>query len=198
VLAWGVNVRTRCWIVGLVIGGAPATVAAAPTSEERASLPKNSPDRNTGIGVTLGDPMGISLKHFFTLRHSIQAEFAWMPLHHGSGGACLDYLWHSKVLASSGEVDALGYIGGGLGFGIWGQTTIAGYDGPHYGGDATDDKVHFALMARLPVLGLAFHWVDVPLDTALEGAWSPFVLEVKDPRFGPAHVSVSLKLRYYF
>jgi hypothetical protein len=183
-------------LVGLVI--APAVASAAPTSEERASLPENSPDRNTGIGVTLGDPMGISLKHFFTLRHSIQAEFAWLPLHHGSGGACLDYLWHSKVLASSGEVDALGYIGGGLGFGIWGQTTIAGYDGPHYGGSATDDKVHFALMARLPVLGLTFHWVDVPLDTALEGAWSPFVLEVKDPRFGPAHVSVSLKLRYYF
>ena len=185
--------------VGACVAAAVVTpVHAAPTSEERARLPENTPDRNTGIGVTLGDPMGISLKHFFTLRHAIQADFAWLPLHHGSGGAHLDYLWHSKVLASSGEVDALGYIGGGVGFGLWGSTTIAGYDGPHFGGSATDDKVHFGLMVRLPVLGLAFHWTRVPLDTALEGAWSPFVLEVKEPRFGPAHVSVALKLRYYF
>ena len=187
------------FLVGAFVGMVAVTpVHAAPTSEERASLPENTPDRNTGLGITLGDPMGISLKHFFTERHAIQAEFAWLPLHHGGGGAGLDYLWHSKVLASSGQVDALGYIGGGIGFGLWGRETIAGYDGPHFGGDASQDKVHFGLMARLPVLGLAFHWIDVPLDTALEGAWSPFVLEVKDPRFGPAHVSVSLKLRYYF
>ena len=178
--------------------GSATSVHAAPTSEERARLPENTEDRNTGLGLTLGDPMGISLKHFFTERHAIQADFAWLPLHHGAGGAGIDYLWHSRVLGSNGDVDALGYIGGGLGFGLWGRTTIAGYDGPHVGGDAADQSVHFGLMVRLPVLGLAFHWTRVPLDTALEGAWSPFVLEVNEPRFGPAHVSISLKFRYYF
>ncbi|MBC8069610.1 MAG: hypothetical protein IAG13_14830 [Deltaproteobacteria bacterium] len=146
----------------------------------------------------MGDPMGLSLKHFFTTRHALQADFAWLPLHHGAGGISIDYLFHSRVIGSNPDVDAVGYIGGGLGVGLWGRNTVAGYDGPHVGGGLADAPVHVGLMLRAPVLGLAFHWVRVPLDTCLEGAWSPFVLEAAKARFGPAHVSIAIKLRYYF
>jgi hypothetical protein len=119
-------------------------------------------------------------------------------LHHGAGGISLDYLWHSRKIGSSDIVDAMFYVGGGVGMGVWGRTTRFGYDGPHYGGSYADSRAHAGLMLRVPALGLAYHWLNVPMDTCLEGAWSPFVLEGPNARFGPAHVSVSLKLRYYF
>ncbi len=142
--------------------------------------------------------MGLSLKHFFSTRHAIQADIAWLPLHHGAGGVSLEYLWHSRVVGDNPDVDAVLYIGGGIGAGLWGRSTLAGYDGPHYGGAFADRPVHFGLMLRVPTLGLAFHWIRVPLDTCLEGAWAPFIVEARDARFGPAHVGVALKARYYF
>lgn len=185
-------------VVMLVVALASAPVYAAPTAQGRARLPPNSKDRRTGIGLSLGDPMGLTLKHFFTERHALQADLGWLPLHHGAGGLSLDYLFHSRVIGDNPDVDAVGYIGGGVGFGLWGRTTVGGYDGPHVGGAAADDPVHFGLMLRLPMLGLAFHWNTVPMDTCLEGGWTPFVVEAKDTRFGPAHVNVAIKARYYF
>jgi hypothetical protein len=190
--------RAFAWLTAaLLLAIASAPAQAAPTTAGRVRLPANSPDRRTGIGGSLGDPMGLSLKHFFSTRHALQADFAWLPLHHGAGGISLDYLFHSRVIGSNPDVDAVGYIGGGLGFGLWGRHTVAGYDGPHVGRGLADKPVHFGLMLRAPVIGLAFHWVRVPLDTCLEGAWSPFVLEVANARFGPAHISIAIKLRYY-
>ena len=52
----------------------------------------------------------------------------WLPLHHGAGGVSLDYLFHSRVIGDNPDVDAVGYIGGGIGFGLWGRTTV----GDHY------------------------------------------------------------------
>ena len=56
-------------------------------------------------------------------------------------------------------------------------------------------------MLRVPVLGLAFHWKKVPLDTVLEGAWSPFLPEIVGGHgayVGLDHGDVSFKVRYYF
>jgi hypothetical protein len=55
-------------------------------------------------------------------------------------------------------------------------------------------------MLRAPVLGLAFHWKPVPLDTVIEGAWSPFLVEATEDhaQVGLGHGDVSVKLRYYF
>lgn len=190
--------RTPPLAAVIAVLGLPGAARAAPTAQEKVSVPRNSPDRRTGIGLTLGDPTGATLKHFFTFRHALQADLGWLPMHHGGGGLALDYLWHSRVLASGNGIDAIGYIGGGVGVGLWGRNNLGGYDGPHVGGDLADAPVHFAVMLRAPVLGMAWHWVDVPVDFAIEAAWSPFLIEVREARFGPAHGSFALKSRYYF
>lgn len=189
-------VRALATFLVIVLGSSVAH--AAPTASGRARLPENTPDRRTGFGVAIGSPMALSLKHFFSVRHALQAELGWYPLHHGGGGITLDYLWHSRVLGSNPDVDAVGYIGGGLGMVVWGQNTIAGYDGPLVGGPLNGAKAHAGLMVRVPVLGLAFHWERVPLDTCLEGGWAPLVIEGPKASFGPAHIIVGLKVRYYF
>ena len=49
------------------------------------------------------------------------------------------------------------------------------------------------MIVRAPV-GLFFHWMKVPLDTVIEGGWSPYVV----PPWDPFHGDLSVKLRYYF
>lgn len=190
--------RALASLAAVLVVCASPLASAAPTAAGRARLPDNTPDRRTGLGASIGDPMGLSLKHFLATRHALQAELGWLPLHHGAGGISLDYLWHSRVLGSNPDVDAVGYIGGGVGLALWGRQTYAGYDGPLVGGPLSGARVHAGLMVRLPVLGLAFHWERVPLDTCLEGGWAPLAIEGPKASFGPAHITIALKFRYYF
>ena len=54
------------------------------------------------------------------------------------------------------------------------------------------DDVQPAMLGRLP-FGLAFHWKGVPLDTAVELAWAPYLIP-----FDPARGDLAIKVRYYF
>ncbi len=136
---------------------------------------------NTGVGLSIGDPMGLSIKHFFHPAHAIQFHVAWLPLHLGDGGVLFDYLWTPGVFVSNSDFDFMPYIGLGVGLGF--------------------DNNQAGLIVKPPI-GLAFHWKSVPLDTVLEGTWSPYVIYGpcggRDACFVARAGDISLKVRYYF
>ncbi len=145
---------------------------------------------NVGVGVSLGDPMGGSLKYFMAPNHALQADIGWAPLHHGHGRLGFDYLWHPGTFVSNADIDFLPYLGLGLGMAFW-----AGYyyDSYHRGRDYYRRGGGVAMFIRAPVLGIGIHWKKAPLDTMFEGSWSPYII-LPDL----AHGDVSFKIRYYF
>jgi hypothetical protein len=141
-----------------------------------------------GLGASLGDPMGASLKWFMRVQHALSFHLAWGLLHHGDGMLSVDYHWHTRPIGYSEIVDAHFYIGGGLGLAFWarpGPASIQIHE------RAT--RAGAALMLRAPALGLAYHWREVPLDTSLEIAWSPYLV-LPDL----LHLDASIKVRYFF
>ncbi len=152
---------------------------------------------NFGLGLTMGDPLGASAKLFLHPQHALQFDLGWAPLHHGSGTFSFSYLWHPATWVSTSVMDLVGYLGLGVGFGLWSDRVL------HFAGHRNDGHSHtwFGFLLRVPALGLAFHWKKVPLDTAIEGAWSPFIVEGSDGHgafVGLAHGDFSVKVRYYF
>ena len=142
--------------------------------------------------------MGLSMKLFLHPNHALQWHLAWLPLHHGDGGVNMDYLWHPGTFVSNSVMDFLGYVGVGLGVACWARHAYCGYHpGNYYYRDRYRNGCYrgggAAMVLRAPVLGLAFHWKAVPLDTAIEGAWSPYIVY---PDL--AHGDFSVKVRYYF
>ena len=61
---------------------------------------------NFGLGVSLGDPMGLSLKYFLAANHALQGDLGWAPLHHGNGRLGMDYLWHPATFVSNSTLAA--------------------------------------------------------------------------------------------
>ena len=150
---------------------------------------------NFGLGVSLGDPMGLSMKGFLAPNHAIQGDLGWAPLHHGNGRLGFDYLWHPATFVSNSTLDFLPYLGFGLGMAFWAGGYYYGYygHGPYYRDDYYHGRGGVAMFIRAPILGLGFHWKKAPLDTMFEGSWSPYVIY---PDLG--HGDFSFKLRYYF
>jgi hypothetical protein len=164
---------------------------------------------NFGLGLSLGDPMGLSLKYFMAANHAIQGDLGWAPLHHGNGRLGIDYLWHPATFVSNSSVDFLPYLGLGIGMMFWagsyyhgGHGRCRGYDGdpdhPDYD-DCYDryDRYHggggVAMFIRAPILGLGFHFKKAPFDLMFEGSWSPYIIY---PDL--SHGDFSIKVRYYF
>lgn len=173
----------------IVLAVAPKEASAAPTPGQKIE----GRGGNLGLGVSLGDPMGGSLKWFMHPSHALQFDIGWAPLHHGHGRIGLDYLWHPGTFVSNSTMDFLPYLGLGLGVGFW-----AGY---HYGNNHRGDgRGGAGLLLRVPVLGLGFHWKKVPLDSMLEGSWSPYLVRgcCGYAFTDLGHGDVSFKVRYYF
>ena len=150
-----------------------------------------------GLGLSLGDVMGPTMKLWLHPNHALQWDIGWMPLHHGSGGATFSYLWAPANFVSNSVMDFFGYLGVGVGLAIW----IRGYDHGHaHDHDYHDHDTWGGLIWRIPVLGLCFNWKKAPFDTAIEGAWSPMMPEFTSgyARVGLAHGDISVKGRYYF
>jgi hypothetical protein len=167
-----------------------------------------------GLGGGIGDPFGPSLKIFLAPQHALQFDLGWAPMHHGEGITHANYLFHFKPFVSNSVMDFGLYLGAGLGVAFWSNRHYYGYYYGHpgyYDGryncdrDPTPDDpddCYFrrgghgggaAMIVRAPV-GLFFHWMKVPLDTVIEGGWSPYVV----PPWDPFHGDFSIKLRYYF
>lgn len=197
----------------VAVGLALLTAAVSPAPAEAAPSPGRRVPRsggNFGIGGSLGDPLGFSLKYFFAPNHAVQADLGWAPLHHGDGRLGVDYLWHPFAFVSNSTMDFLPYFGVGLGVMFWAHNRgrWCYYDDRRY----YDDRYYYcrhgydryrdyyydgtggaAMFIRAPILGLGFHWKKAPLDTMVEGSWSPYVIY---PDLG--HGDFSFKVRYYF
>ncbi|MBC8073258.1 MAG: hypothetical protein IAG13_33355, partial [Deltaproteobacteria bacterium] len=164
--------------------------------------------RRVGLGGGLGDPTGPSLKVFLAPQHALQFDFGWAPMHHGNGILTANYLFHFPAFVSNSVMDFGLYLGGGLGLAFWTGNYYHGYDtyGAYGrgrdcydppGNDPVDCYAYgrgggAAMVVRAPV-GLFFHWMKVPIDTVIEGGWSPYVIY---PDL--AHGDFSVKVRYYF
>jgi len=164
--------------VGLaVFVGEASEASAAPSPGNRIT----GRGGNTGVGLSLGDPMGLSVKHFFHPAHALQFHVAWLPLHLSDAGVGVDYLWTPGVFVSNSDFDFMPYFGLGVALGF--------------------DANHAGLIVKPPI-GLAFHWKQVPLDTVLEGTWSPYVIYGpcggRNACFVAAAGDISVKVRYYF
>jgi hypothetical protein len=185
------------------------TVAAGAIgwSEDASAARKGG--RRVGIGGGLGDPTGPSLKLFLAPKHALQFDFGWAPMHHGGGILTANYLFHFPTFVSNSVMDFGMYIGAGLGLAFWASHGYGrwGYHNNGYYGDRGRDCYDppgpdnyrcdyrhggAAMVVRAPV-GIFFHWMKVPLDTVIEGGWSPFVIY---PDL--AHGDFSVKVRYYF
>lgn len=164
-----------------------------------------------GLGGGIGDPFGPSLKIFLAPQHALQFDLGWGLMHHGQGITHANYLFHFKPFVSNSVMDFGLYLGVGLGLAFWSGHYGGYYYGPHYGWDGRygrcdndptpddPDDCYFnhgggaAMIVRAPV-GLFFHWMKVPIDTVVEGGWSPYVV----PPWDPFHGDFSVKVRYYF
>lgn len=170
--------------VGLALA---AFVGTALIADDAAAAPSPSNriagrGGNTGVGLSLGSPTGLSVKHFLLPAHALQFHLGWFPIHRGDGAVSLDYLWTPGVFVSNSTLDFMPYLG--LGFGV-------GFDSDQAG-----------LFVK-PPLGLAIHWKDVPLDTVLEGSWAPYIIygpcsRGRDACWVPDAGEISIKARYYF
>jgi hypothetical protein len=170
---------------------------------------------NFGLGLSLGAPTGMTMKLFLHPNHALQWNLGWMPLHHNSGGITMSYLWAPANFVSNSVMDFFGYLGIGFGAFLWTHRYYWYHSGvchEHGGygwhchdadhddhGHYNDRHAHGGILWRLPVLGLAFHWKKVPMDTVIEGSWSPAMPEfVHGARVHLPHGEFSVKGRYYF
>jgi hypothetical protein len=192
--------------VGLSSFALATEAAAAPTPGNKI----RGRGGNFGLGLSLGDPMGLSMKYFLAANHAIQGDLGWAPLHHGNGRLGFDYLWHPATFVSNSSLDFLPYLGLGLGMMFWAGGYHYGYHGgcddyydpghPRYDEcyDRRDDYYYrrgggVAMFIRAPILGLGFHFKKAPLDLMFEGSWAPYLI-----RPDLAHGDFSFKMRYYF
>jgi hypothetical protein len=168
----------------LAVGLAASTSEAAPAPREKFGRKASG----WGLGLSLGDVSGASVKYFLHPHHALQGHLGFGLLHNGDGIFSFEYLWHSGVIGESEIVDVFGYVGLGLGLGFWagGGTSALQLHG-------RDTSAGAAMMVRAPILGLAFHWIAKPIDTALEVSWAPYVI-MPELLF----IDASIKLRYFF
>jgi hypothetical protein len=170
-------------VAGLWLRPSPASAAPA---KGRSKFGKTG--TGLGIGGSFGDPLGFSLKYFLHPQHAISGHVAYGLLHHGDGIVTVDYHWHTKPIGDSPIVEAMFYVGLGVGLGFWARP------GPDaLQGHAREAARGAGLILRVPALGLAYHWTRVPIDTAIELAWSPYIV-MPDLR----HLDASVKVRYFF
>ncbi len=180
--------------LGLSLAGGDAE--AAPSPGKKLS---SGGGGNFGVGLSLGDPMGLSVKGFLSPNHALQGDLGWAPLHHGDGRLGIDYLWHPGVLASGPVAEFLPYVGLGVGMMFWANRCY--YRDDYYDYDERGRRRSrgrcgdggAAMFIRAPILGLGVHWKKAPLDTMFEGSWSPYLIY---PDL--AHGDFSFKIRYYF
>ncbi|MCX4239158.1 hypothetical protein [Paraliomyxa miuraensis] len=199
---WGIALATGVGFLSLALA---SEAQAAPTPGQKI----RGRGGNFGIGLSLGDPMGASMKYFMAPNHSIQGDLGWAPLHHGHGRLGFDYLWHPGTFVSNSTIDLVPYLGLGIGMAFWagyyhGYHGACGgyYDPGHPRYDECYDRRDYyyhrggggvAMLLRAPILGLGIHWKKAPLDTMFEGSWSPYLVLPHLP-----HGDFSFKIRYYF
>lgn len=157
--------------------------AALSTVEERVAAAQTVEKGVLGVGVIIGEPLGVSAKLYLSDDTAIDAA---------AGGAILgggihihvDYLWHPWVLENRDNFVLPAYLGAGLRMLNHREGTAGDY--------------HFGLRT---VVGLLFDFKSVPLDVFVEVAPIFDLVVASDDEdhngfdFG---VNGGLGVRYYF
>ena len=107
----------------------------------------------TGLGIMVGEPTGVSFKHWLSSDNAIDAGLAWSFLDNGNFHIHGDYLFHMNVLNS-----LLNTNNASLYVGIGGRIKIKNTDK-----EESDSR----LGARVPV-GAVFYFPQPKLDLFLE------------------------------
>ncbi len=155
----------------------------------RAKRPRLGEPGSVGLGISLGDPTGVSAKFFLHPHHALQSSAGFGPVHLGAGRVDLTYLYHSKPWGA-GNLQPHGYVGIGVGVAFW-EGRI-GHLGP-FGPDPEDFR-QAAAFFRAPVLGMTFHYQSIPVDIFFEGAYSPLI----GPPITYWNFDFALGARYWF
>lgn len=71
-------------------------------------------DGNTGIGVILGTPYGVTARHWFDKDKSVDASLGWSMNSPSKFHVYSDYLWSKEAAIKIGEADFDGFFGAGL------------------------------------------------------------------------------------
>lgn len=103
-------------------------------------------DKQIGAGIIIGEPTGISFKYWTGATTAFDAALAWSFLDEGAFHIHADYIFHNFTLIRISEGKLPFY------YGIGGRIKTA-------------EKFQFGV--RVP-LGLAYIFVDVPVDIFLE------------------------------
>lgn len=136
-------------IISFVLLLAFASLAIA---QRRPGQPYSGPQlsRPTGLGMMIGEPTGISFKHWVSYKNAFDAGFAWSFAGRGDElHVHADYLWHTPLRSSDEAVRRTSFY-----IGVGGRMRFEG-----------DTRVG----ARVP-LGFAHFIKDTPLDVFFEVA----------------------------
>jgi hypothetical protein len=156
----------RAFLLALALGAAPAALARESKLPLDNRLSPVSRPAQWGLGITLGEPFGLSLKRY------LGGANAWdfnVGLAYGPGfrlGA--DYLWGLGTLVRRPKVELDLYAGAGPFFG-----TFRGGCGPGYFGDRCNGGDAY-LGGRVPV-GVELLLKELPMSAGLELAPALFV-----------------------
>ncbi len=103
----------------------------------------------TGLGIMVGEPSGISFKHWVAPNHAVDAGLAWLFADNGNFQLHADYLYHANVFELN---NSAGYIG------IGGRIMFRNSDKGE-----TDNRFG----VRVPA-GLNFYFPEPKLDVFIE------------------------------
>lgn len=129
----------------------------------------------TGIGVTLGSPLGVTARHWLDEEQSVEGGFGW-SLSRSRFQANVSYLWQKPALVPIGRENLDLFFGGGLSL-----RTKSG---------TADGEVVFG--PRLPV-GLSFWVTDPNLELFAQGALNIGLIPTSD-----LYLDALVGVRFYF
>ncbi len=125
----------------------------------------------TGVGAIMGDPTGVSVKHWLTESTAIDAAFAWTLDDYNAFAIHADYLLHVPQMVRIGKADFT------MHYGVGGVLVLA-------------DSSAFAFRAPL---GLSYRFDSNPVDIFAEIAALLLVAPSTD-----FDINVGIGARYYF
>jgi hypothetical protein len=185
---WRVLARSRTFLTCTLLASSWSYASKATAAPAAGHSKFGKTGTGLGIGASVGDPLGFSIKYFVRPQHALSGHVAYGLLHHGDGLVTVDYHWHTRPIGDSPIVQAMFYVGVGVGVAFWARPGPGALQGHERAAERGA-----GLILRAPALGLAYHWTRVPIDTAIELAWSPYIV-MPDLR----HLDASVKVRYFF
>lgn len=137
----------------------------------------------TGIGIIIGEPTGLSFKHYMGASSAIDAGFAWSFSDNAKFHLHGDYLLHNSNALSLGSGKTNLY------YGIGGRILLRDDEKDDEGNNKSrDDKIGI----RVP-LGVSYDFASAPFDIFLEIV--PILDLVPDSEFD---INAGFGFRYYF